>query len=201
MLKNVVPELHTTIFFEMKHLTWAFQKGHAMIFYLFSQLFNYFQFLWYPVLQLSISASLKNTENLPNVLSAFQSFLPSPWLICSYKQIHSILCFSNLPLYCRINWCLLSSFQHWLAVIASPLPAAACPIFPLLELLPCVLAPLSTPKWKQDRGRKKEKLKHGCQLKLPVSLFILPDQSAALGCVFQNGGLKAVVGMLALLLG
>lgn len=32
MLKSVVPELHTAIF-EIKHLTWAYQKGHAMIFF------------------------------------------------------------------------------------------------------------------------------------------------------------------------
>lgn len=34
ILKNVVPELHTAIF-EVKCLTWAYEKGHAAIFFSF----------------------------------------------------------------------------------------------------------------------------------------------------------------------
>lgn len=62
----------------------------------------------------------------------------SPWLICSHKHIHSILCFSNLSLCCRKNCCLPNSFQHWLTLEWLPLPC---------QLL---LASFSPPAWRES---------------------------------------------------
>lgn len=104
---------------------------------------------------------------------------------------------------------LLPALAH-LEAIASSLPAAACQLFPsCIEGEHCwscfrVWWPLSLPpngsKAEEGKKRKAEKCLLVDTPWFSYHFARQDNQSAALGCVFWNGGLKAVVGMLALLL-
>lgn len=102
-----------------------------MIFFTF-QLFNYYFFLWCPVLQLNINTSLKK-KSLPNIISSFQGFLTSPWADLQPKPVVTLnFMFSKFATIAH-NKLLLTQLLPALAhleVIASSLPAAACQFFP-----------------------------------------------------------------------